>query len=391
MTRLQASWLQSNISKAVIAALGADNIKFVGGAVRDTLAGLPVADIDAATCLLPENTTALLKGAGIKVIPTGLKHGTVTAVLEKEVMEITTLRFDVETDGRHAEVAFTDDWLEDAKRRDFTINALYAAPDGTLFDPFGGAADLAAGLVRFIGDAEERIAEDALRILRFFRFFGRYGIGEPDAAALGACTKKAGMIQILSAERVRDELMKMARQPGFLGIVRKMKSCRVLDEVYGTQFDGGKLEDFLKEETHSSAQVRPLLRFYHLASATLHAAGFAKKFRLSNEDRKFLSKYEKLCRLGKPTNEKELRRAIYSYGAEPVKACAIGFDPRWYQETLEYCDTWLIAKFPVRGEDLLRLGEKSGPVMGAKLGVMETRWIESDFALSKEELLSTCS
>jgi len=388
VTRIQASWLQSDISRAVVAALGADNIKFVGGAVRDTLAGLTVSDIDAATCLLPENTMARLRGAGIKVIPTGLKHGTVTAVLDKDVMEITTLRFDVETDGRHAEVAFTDDWLEDAKRRDFTINALYSAPDGALFDPFGGISDLAAGLVRFIGDASDRIDEDALRILRFFRFYGKYGTGAPDPAAINACSKKADLMQNLSAERVRDELMKMATQPNFRSIVKEMEACGVLVQVYGATFDSLVLEGFLKEEKHSGAQINPLLRFYHLASPSLNATGFAKKFRLSNEDRKFLVGYEKLSTVPKPASEKDLRRAIYSFGAGPVKARAIGFDQEWYNQALTYCDGWPVATFPVRGEDLLSLGEKPGPLMGVKLKAMEALWIESDFALTKEQLLA---
>ncbi|MCG8506772.1 MAG: CCA tRNA nucleotidyltransferase, partial [Sphingomonadales bacterium] len=207
--RLEAPWLADAAVTRVVAALGANNCRFVGGAVRNTLLGEPVTDIDIATRLEPDAVIARLEAAEIKAVPTGLKHGTVTAVAEGHAIEVTTLRHDVETDGRHAKVAFTDDWQADAARRDFTFNALYAAPDGTLYDYFGGLDDLKAGHVRFIGDAEARITEDALRILRFFRFHAHYGAGGMDAAGLDACAALAGRLDILSVERVRDELLKL--------------------------------------------------------------------------------------------------------------------------------------------------------------------------------------
>ena len=193
-------------------ALGADDglTRYVGGAVRDELLGLPVSDIDLATRLRPDEVVERLEAAGIKAVPTGIEHGTVTAVSDGQPVEVTTLRRDVSTDGRRATVAFTDDWQEDAARRDFTINALYADPaDGEIFDYFGGLDDLEARRVRFIGDPLERIAEDHLRILRFFRFHARFGTGEPDPAALDACTARANDLMALSRERIADELLKL--------------------------------------------------------------------------------------------------------------------------------------------------------------------------------------
>ena len=198
---------------AVIAALNGQ-VRLVGGVVRDTLAGVATKDIDLATPLGPEAVIAALKAAGLKAVPTGLAHGTVTAVAEGRPFEITTLRRDVATDGRHAEVAFTDDWREDAARRDFTINALYADPvTGEVFDYFGGLADLEAGIVRFIGAPLQRIAEDHLRILRFFRFHARFGSGGPDAASLSACQTRANDLMALSRERIAMELLALLALP----------------------------------------------------------------------------------------------------------------------------------------------------------------------------------
>ncbi|WP_294292275.1 CCA tRNA nucleotidyltransferase, partial [uncultured Sphingomonas sp.] len=201
---------------------GGKNARFVGGAVRDALLGLPVADLDIATRHQPEDVMHALRRAGIKAVPTGLAHGTITAVIESGPVEVTTLRRDISTDGRHAVVAFTDDWREDAARRDFTMNALYADPlTGEVFDYFGGLADLEARHIRFIGDARQRIAEDHLRILRFFRFLARFG-DTPDPDGLAACTERANDLMALSRERIRDELLKLLVARDAVRVVRLM-------------------------------------------------------------------------------------------------------------------------------------------------------------------------
>ena len=205
-------WRKRRGMAKLLDALGAGDglTRYVGGAVRDDLLGLPVSDVDLATKLLPADVVGRLKGAGIKAVPTGIDHGTITAISDGQVVEITSLRRDVATDGRRATIAYTDDWQEDAARRDFTINALLADPvDGTIHDFFGGLADLDQRHIRFIGDPLERIAEDHLRILRFFRFHARYGQGEPDGAALNACTARANDLMALSRERIADEMLKL--------------------------------------------------------------------------------------------------------------------------------------------------------------------------------------
>ena len=217
-------------TQAVLAALGADGteLRFVGGCVRDAVAGRPVKDVDLATPDPPERVTALLERAGIKAVPTGLEHGTVTAVSGGRPFEVTTLRVDVETYGRRARVAYTDDWQADAARRDLTINALSCAPDGTLYDPFGGLGDLRGGRVRFIGDPRQRIREDYLRLLRFFRFHAHYGKGGPDPEGLAAATELAAEATDLSGERVRDELLKLLAADDPLPVLELMHAHGVL-------------------------------------------------------------------------------------------------------------------------------------------------------------------
>lgn len=229
-------WLESQATRAVMRALeaagGAGCARFVGGCVRNSLLGQPVDDIDIATRLRPEQTMAALKAAGLKAVPTGVEHGTVTGVSERRPYEITTLRRDVETDGRRAVVAFTEDWAEDAARRDFRLNALYADAAGTVFDPTGGGLeDAAAGRIVFVRWAETRIREDYLRILRFFRFYAWYGRGEPDAVGLAACAKLKGGMAQLSAERVSKEMLKLLTAPDPRAAVRAMAETGVLAQV----------------------------------------------------------------------------------------------------------------------------------------------------------------
>src|SRR5665213_1315156 len=232
-------WMSEAATRAVMAALGDGNARFVGGCVRDALLGRPVLDIDIATKLPPDEVTRRLEAAGIRAVPTGLAHGTVTAVLKPRHFEITTLRRDVETFGRHARVAFTDDWAEDAGRRDFTMNALYLGADGAVFDPIGGLADLRTGYVRFVGDAGRRIDEDVLRLLRFYRFYAHYGKGEADEAARDAARERAPLLPSLSAERVAAEMLKLLAAPDPLPVLALMREDGVLAQMLpeATAFD----------------------------------------------------------------------------------------------------------------------------------------------------------
>ena len=240
-------WLTAPATRAVMASLeaagGPDCARFVGGCVRNALIGAPVADIDIATTLEPEETDRAIRAAGLKAVPTGIAHGTVTAVSAHQPFEITTLRRDVTTDGRNATVAFTDDWAEDAARRDFRLNALYADGEGRVFDPTGeGVSDAVAGRIVFVGDPETRIREDYLRILRFFRFFAWYGRGEPDAAALAACGALAPGMTRLSAERVSKELMTLLAAPDPREAMAAMSAFGVLAQVLPEAAAGPQFE-----------------------------------------------------------------------------------------------------------------------------------------------------
>ncbi|MEX0583008.1 MAG: hypothetical protein WD185_05010, partial [Sneathiella sp.] len=239
---------------AVIAALTCDggNVRFVGGCVRDALLGIETEDIDMATDLLPDAVVTCLEKAGITAIPTGIDHGTVTAVLKKRHFEITTLRIDIKGHGRHADIAFTQDWESDAERRDFTFNALYLDPKGKLTDPVGGLADLKTGYVRFIGSAEERIREDRLRVLRFFRFFARFGANNPDEDAVQACTRAASDLCDLSVERVQKELTLLLAAENLYPALVLMRKTGVLEAIVGS-VDMAKLKSLLSLDIKSDA------------------------------------------------------------------------------------------------------------------------------------------
>jgi poly(A) polymerase len=293
---------------------GGQPVRFVGGCVRDGVLGRRVVDIDLATPEAPKRVMALLQAASLKAIPTGIEHGTVTAVADGRPFEITTLRRDVTTDGRRAVVAFTDDWQEDAARRDFTINALSADPDGTVHDPFGGIADLQAGRVRFVGDAATRIREDVLRILRFFRFQAHYGRGEPDAAGLAACREHAALLPGLSAERIAAELLKLLKAGDAAGTVALMREAGILAPILAELTDIERLRGL---QSLAEGEARdPVLRLAALLPDDPAVAGaVAERLRLSNADR------VRLVTLAGPpedcwpaADERGLRRALRRLG-----------------------------------------------------------------------------
>ena len=382
-TLADQTWLTSPATRAVIAALEAEGgegcVRFVGGCVRNSLMGQGVDDIDLATRLKPEASMAALKAAGLKVIPTGIAHGTVTAVSKGAPYEITTLRRDVTTDGRNATVAFTEDWAEDASRRDFRLNALYADPSGTVFDPTGeGVADAREGRIVFVGDPPTRIREDYLRILRFFRFFAWYGRGEPDAAGLEACASLAEGMSRLSAERVSKELLKLLKAPDPRAAVRAMQASGVLSQVLP---DAGSLETF---ERMVGLSEDPLLRLSSLWPADpARVDAAARGLRLSNPDRLRLAAAAGEA-LDLDMSAPQARAALYRLGRQTfvdrvLRAAASGGSAADAAPWLRLAETWAIPRLPVGGRQVAQAGLPAGPETGRALAAFEAGWIADDF------------
>lgn len=370
LTLPDAPWRARAGLDALIAALGGE-ARYVGGAVRDTLLGGAVQDVDIATPLKPEAVMQRLREAGIKAVPTGIAHGTVTAVLEDSHVEITTLRRDVSTDGRRATVAFSDDWREDAARRDFTINALYADPlTGEIFDYFGGSGDLEARRVRFIGEPLQRIAEDHLRILRFFRFHARYGRGEPDAAALAACAARARDLMALSRERIADELLKILALPDPSPTVSLMLEFGIFAPVIPEIDLAGlrRLEALTAAERTIDAAPDPVRR---LATLLPHAEAdmVAARLKLSNAQRKRMS----AALAPTPASAEE---ALYRLG--PLGALdRVLLSGR--------TDDWALIRgrerpvLPIGGGALVERGLSAGPKVAQALRAIERQWIDEGF------------
>jgi len=351
---------------AVLAAL--PGARVVGGAVRDALAGKSVADVDLATGLRPEEVIRRLRGAGLKAVPTGLDHGTVTAVAEHRGFEVTTLRRDVATDGRHAVVAYTEDWRADAARRDFSINALSMRPDGAVFDYFGGIADLSAGRVRFVGDPATRIAEDYLRILRFFRFQARFGSGPADAAALAAIRAGVPGIAQLSAERVWSELKRILAVPEPCGAVALMAEAGVLEAV----LPEGAAPERLARLVDSGAPPDSLLRLAALLNGD--AAALAGRLRLASAERDRLLALRTGAVPLDEADELTLRRALADTPVEILDGRA------WLAGRGAALRSRLAAiprpVFPLRGRDLRAAGVPPGPGLGERLAHIREWWMD---------------
>ncbi|MEQ9639660.1 MAG: CCA tRNA nucleotidyltransferase [Alphaproteobacteria bacterium] len=353
-----------------------ETVRFVGGCVRDALLGRPVKDIDLATTAPPEKVMRLLKAGAIKALPTGLAHGTVTALVDHRPVEITTLRVDVETDGRHATVAFTDDWAADAGRRDFTMNALYADLDGRVFDPVGGLADARAGRVRFVGDADTRIEEDGLRSLRFFRFHAWYGKGEPDAAGLRACRRHRGMIAKLSGERIQHELLRLLAAPDPLPALRAMRVARVLAAVLpaGTSLD--RLPRLLAAEPAAGGHD-PIRRLAALLPAAAEARrSVAHRLRLSNKARdRLIALAARAPAVTARTGESALRQGVDRVGQPEMidRALLAGLPDQ--AARIAAID---LPDFPLDGHDAHAVGI-AGPAVGAALAAVRGWWAARDF------------
>ncbi|EQB13945.1 CCA tRNA nucleotidyltransferase [Novosphingobium lindaniclasticum] len=368
--KLTADWMARDDLVELVAALGPDNARYVGGAVRDSLLGQPVKDIDMATSLLPEEVMQRLWDAKIRHVPTGIEHGTVTAVLPGGPVEITTLRHDVATDGRRATVAFATDWREDAARRDFTINALYADPvSGEIFDWFGGLADLAARRVRFIGDAHQRIREDHLRILRYFRFQARFGTQPADAEAEAACCELAPTLKGLSRERVGMEMMNLLGLPDPAPTVVRMAELGVL-EVILPEARPEALPALVAAEQAQGAAPDAIRRLAALLPAQVSLAEHvASRFRLSGAQKKRLAAAAARC-----AEAAEPRALAYRLGLESAmdRVLITGGDA-------SPLTGWAIPTFPLKGGQIVARGIGAGPEVARLLRRVEDRWIAEGF------------
>lgn len=358
--------------------------RVVGGAVRDALAGKPIADVDLATPLAPEAVMDALRRAGIRVVPVGLTHGTVTAVIGGRGIEITTLRRDVTTDGRHATVAFTDDWREDAARRDFTINAMSMTQDGAVHDYFGGVADLRAGILRFVGDPAQRIAEDYLRVLRYFRFFARYAAVPPDAAVRAALRGGIAGLARLSAERVWSELLRILDAPDPTAAIALMAELGILAAVMPEGADPARLSRLVA----AGAPADPLLRL--AALLTGDAETLAERLRLSGAERQRLLALRNAPSARPQDDDDALRRRL----ADHDRAALIG--RTWLDGTAEAAWAALRARlaalpmpvFPLEGREVVALGVPSGPRVGTLLRAVREWWLAGGCVAGKEECRS---
>jgi poly(A) polymerase len=388
-------WMQEQSTRALLGALAAAAIeaRFVGGCVRDALLGRDIADIDLATPALPDEVADALGKAGIKAVPTGIEHGTITAVIPPRHYEITTLRRDVETFGRRAKVAFDADWTADAARRDFTINAIYLDADGTVHDPVAGLADLAAHRVRFVGDAATRIAEDLLRVMRYYRFEARFGSGGGDAAARAACRAAASKLSKLSAERIQQELLRLLAVRNPVQALHHMSDDGVLGALLPEATRLDRLTRLIALEQPEGSD--PLLRLAALLGVDPAGAGaVAERLHLSNAQR------ERLIGLVPPwpfdpnAGSKAQRMALYRleaalYGDLVLLMAAEGdIDATRLAELRALANSWEAPAFPLRGRDVTALGVPPGRQVGILLAVMQQWWEEGDFSAGRLDCLA---
>ena len=390
---LQSWMIAPETLRVMQALLEKGDALFVGGAVRDALLNRPVIDIDIATTLLPEEVMDILAAREIICIPAGIQHGTVTATIDGKSFEITTLLRDVVSHGRTADVAYTQDWRLDAQRRDFTINALYATLDGTVYDYFGGMNDLRAGRVIFVGDARQRIHEDHLRILRYFRFFAHYGWGEVDEASLYAAVDMAKLIQTLSRERVRNEVLKLL-------------AADRAGEVWRLMFEKGVVTHFLPEATRVNALDRTIALEDKLHRGAFVLRRLASLLEVTSEGLRRITEHMRFSRdqarllaaivvlaptLMKNGDEKQVRSLVYRYGNDLVEsmlivAAAWGADID-VEKLHDIAGSFRPPRFPLNGDDLTSRGLEPGPKLGAILKELETAWVADDFSAGRTALL----
>lgn len=403
-----ASWLKDESLQRLLGVLSAsgEESRLAGGAVRNTLLGQPVSDIDIATTNHPDETVRRVEAAGFKAVPTGAEHGTITVIAHGKPYEVTTLRADIETDGRRAKVLFGRDWKRDAERRDFTINGLYAEADGTVVDLVGGLADLESRTLRFIGDPEVRIREDYLRILRFFRFFAWYGSGRPDAEGLMACARLKDGLDQLSAERVWAELKKLLSAPDPARALLWMRQAGVLTKVLPESEKWGidAIHGLVKAEKDLGWQPDPLLRLEAIVPPDYkRLIGLFARLRFSKVEAARTKYWAKTAPVSSNASEAELAKKLYggekqgfidrlrlSLASARTKAVEDNqalVEAGGYSRLLAYTKKWRRPQFPLNGNDLAELGMEQGKELGGTLKKLETIWVESGFTLGRSALL----
>jgi len=404
----RAEWLGEKHLQRLLAVLkeGGEDARIAGGAVRNALLGQPVADIDIAATTLPEETVRRAEAAGFGTVPTGIEHGTVTVIADGKPYEVTTLRADVETDGRRAKVIFGRDWKADAERRDFTINALYAEADGAVVDLVGGVADIEARRLRFIGDAETRIREDYLRILRFFRFFAWYGEGRPDADGLKACARLKDGLGQLSAERVWSELKKLLSASDPARALLWMRQAGVLTAVLPESEKWGidAIHGLVRAESDLGWPADPMLRLEAIVPPdAARMKTLADRLRFSTGEGDRLKHWALTTPPQSTTTETELAKKLYfgerggfidrlrlalasarTHAAEDNQAM---MEAGGLSRLLNFSSKWERPAFPIKGSDLTELGASPGPKLGATLKNIEKEWVESGFTLDRGALL----
>ncbi len=392
-----APWLTSGAAARVLALLNGngEEARVVGGAVRNALLGIPIGDVDIATTALPAEVIRRAKAAGVKSVPTGIEHGTVTLVVDSHPFEVTTLREDTETFGRKAKVAFGRDWVADAQRRDFTINGLSVDASAIVHDHVGGLDDIAARRVRFIGDPHMRIAEDYLRILRFFRIHAAFGAGEPDRGGYLACIAARAGLATLSAERVRTELVKLLVADGAAGAVGAMAEGGLLSSIFGGVPYLGPFAAMIAAERELGWKGDPMRRLAALAVAvTEDAKRLAARLRLSNAEAKALDSMGHRWWRFAGKDGAHARRLLYRLGEERYRDRVLlawarsGRDaalPRW-RELATLPQRWSAPKFPLKAADFTARGISGGPMLGQVLALAEDAWLAADFPLAEDAL-----
>ncbi|MBP0618009.1 CCA tRNA nucleotidyltransferase [Jiella mangrovi] len=412
MTRISADWLKNETLQALLAALsdGGEEARVVGGAVRNTLMDRPVTDIDIATTTLPEETIRRAEAIGLKAVPTGIEHGTITVVADGRPYEVTTLRRDIETDGRHAVVTFGRDWQADAERRDFTINALYADAKGDVLDLVGGVADIERGNLRFIGDAEQRILEDRLRILRFFRFFAWYGTGRPEADGLRAVTRLRDGLTELSAERVWNEMRKLLAAPDPSRALLWMRQTRALTVVLPESEKWGidEIHGLVAAEQARGWMPDAMLRLMAIVPPDpARLSELSRRLKLANQERDRLLGFANEPPPPEEETERTLRARLYfgnRQASEDVLRLAlakaqakVGQDLAALDRVaklsarLEITETFVPPRFPISGDGLKQRGHAAGPHLGQEIDRLKRIWAESGFSLTADELLAKSS
>lgn len=396
-------WMTSAPAKKLLAALEEGRSKtegpaalFVGGCVRNALFGLPVEDVDLATPLPPETVTERCAAKGITVIPTGLKHGTVTALIDGTHFEVTTLRRDLETDGRRAEVGFTESWIEDAERRDFTMNTLLADARGNIFDPTGqGIADLEARRIRFVGEPAQRIAEDYLRILRFFRFHAIYGQGDFDAQALEACRAAAAKIKTLSRERITQEFFKIMASTNPRGILAVMFANNILSEFNFPDFDPERLEHVCNFQDRYRLVSLPARLYVQAGMNLKNIEAMENLILFPKVFLKDMQAIEGALNAPDLSCDSAVRVCVYRFG-RTITAQALMIElaqdrvmNAFAPTALKIIQTWDIPELPVDGNDLLDAGIPPGPELGRMLHALEERWMADGFATDRKALLES--